>query len=218
MKCDFCDNEANIEIVTFVNGEAQTVRLCSSCYKEKIGELVDSLPEGFGSTFLSQQLQALLEKAEEEGLPFNHMQIQMNMPFNGEMPHVEVDGRDMPWPDLGGEGSFNPKDENGVSLKDALESWIASNPSNLINFDEWNRKREAAKYRDYQAPAKTGREAALNAQRDSLLKQRSELVQAMNRALDEEDYEACARLRDQIDQLGDALIELNEERKKPNGV
>ncbi len=67
MKCDFCDNDANVEIVVFINGKAQKVRMCSSCYQKKLAEMMGQLPKEWGGKELTDQIRSMLEKAQEGG-------------------------------------------------------------------------------------------------------------------------------------------------------
>lgn len=68
MKCDFCDHDASIEIVVFVNGKAQKVRMCASCYQEKLSEMMGQIPKEWGGKELTDQLKEMLAQAQESGM------------------------------------------------------------------------------------------------------------------------------------------------------
>lgn len=66
MQCDFCSNEASIEISLHINGQTQAVHLCSSCYRKKMNEIASSLPDQWGGRELAKQIQSMLD---HEGFP-----------------------------------------------------------------------------------------------------------------------------------------------------
>lgn len=78
MKCDFCSNDASIEIVVFVNGEAKKIKMCASCYKDKLKEMVQDMPKEWGGAMLAEQLNAMLEHADAEGLLAGGMQLHIS--------------------------------------------------------------------------------------------------------------------------------------------
>lgn len=189
MKCDFCSNDANLEIVVFVNGKPQKLHLCSSCYEEKLQEMAEMMPEEWGGQALSEQIRSLLERAKNEGGSISSMEFSVINP-------EEID------------------DENNLEEADELEEGgepvkNVFNPfSFLTNKVKKNEEEEKA----------SARELAFSRQRKSLLKSRAKLLEQMREALIEENYEQCAIYRDQLDQIGESLLLLNEERKDPHGV
>ncbi len=167
MKCDFCSNDASVEIVVFVDGEAQKIRMCSSCYKEKLQEMMQNMPQEWGGVMLSEQLNAMLEKAEEGGF-FESMEFKVNRnPHSGQEKF-----------------SFQKKSQE----------------------------------KPVKSEAKSARDIAFDEQLKSLRRKRAEAVEALEIALEQEEYEKCAKLRDEIADIGDALVRMNEERKNPHGV
>lgn len=103
MKCDFCGNDASMEIVVFVNGEAKKIRLCSSCYKEKLQEMAQQLPKELGGNLNMEQLQEMLNKMQELG------------GFQGMEIHVP-DGAEGLW-----SSNMNPFAKNGgIDVEDAI--------------------------------------------------------------------------------------------------
>ncbi|MDY3052158.1 MAG: UvrB/UvrC motif-containing protein [Ndongobacter sp.] len=164
MQCDFCSNEATIEMVMIVDGQAQKVRMCPSCYKKKIEEMVEQLPKEWGGSLLAEQLKAVFEQLDSDGRLVGglEMRITREVGEHGEMMNVEKMER--------------------------------------------------------RGTAESARERAFEEQLRSLKRQRVEATRAMEQALAEEDYEACAKYRDRIAEIGEELIRLNEERKDPYGV
>ncbi len=67
MQCDFCDNEANLEIKMSINGEMRTLHLCSSCYNEKMQEMLSNIPEEWGGEELSRQVMEIMHRSSEFG-------------------------------------------------------------------------------------------------------------------------------------------------------
>ncbi len=168
MKCDFCSNDASVEIVVFVDGEAQKIRMCSSCYKEKLQEMMQNMPQEWGGVMLSEQLNAMLEKAEEGGF-FESMEFKVNRnPHSGE--------------------------EKFTFQKMSQEKPIEADSK------------------------KSARDIAFDEQLKSLRRKRSDAIEELELALEQEEYEKCAKLRDEIAEIGDALVRMNEERKNPHGV
>lgn len=233
MQCDFCNNEANIEIVTFVNGEAKTIRICSSCYKEKLEEMMKLFPKGFGGGIFGSQLQDMLDRVEKNGPPFDRLQIQFKMPSKfGDDPgslnikSIDDDDQDGDHDEDEAENFTNFKinkellESSGMFSEDTaaffekvfdqLEKAQGPIPD-LESHKELKRKMEGK-------GVQTARDSAFEAQYESLIKQRNRLVRRMNSALAAEEYEECAEIRDEISKVSDSLVKLNEERKKPNGV
>lgn len=65
MRCDFCDNEANLEIKMSINGEMRTLHICSSCYNEKMQEMLSGIPEEWGGEELSRQIREIMNNSAE---------------------------------------------------------------------------------------------------------------------------------------------------------
>ncbi len=65
MQCDFCDNEANLEIKMSINGEIRTLHLCSSCYNEKMQEMLSNIPEEWGGEELSRQVMEIMNRSAD---------------------------------------------------------------------------------------------------------------------------------------------------------
>lgn len=142
MQCDFCPNEATIEIGINMNGEIKTLHLCASCYEEKMKEFLSLMPAEWGNQELSQQIQEML----------------------------------------------------GKSMVSKLDK-------------EKSEKRESSP-----------QERAFDMQRSALHRQRKDYMRKLEAALMEENYEECALFRDEINRIGDAIVQLNEERKDLHGV
>lgn len=191
MQCDFCSNDANIEIVVFVNGQPKKMHLCSSCYQEKLEEMADHLPEEWGGKQLGEQIRSMLEKAQEAG------GLIQGMEFSMHAPEEDLDASDL----------FQEADEEEEEKRPSFGFPPLENLSSSASASKKDRGGE-----------KSARELAFAKQRKSLLGQRAKLLEKMQFAIQAEDYEACARYRDELDQIGDSLLRLNEERKDPYGV
>lgn len=207
MKCDFCDHDASIEIVAFVNGKAQKVRLCASCYKEKLAEMMGQIPKEWGGKELTDQLKEMLEKAQESGM----------------MPGVEVsflqqDGPTVPpmSDEEDGEEEALAEDasqEVDDSSQEEEENPFRFNPFQTLFATERNDSLDKSEEKSTNA-----RDLALARTRRALRKRRRTLLDKMQLALQEEKYELCAQYRDELNKIGDDLLLLNEERKDPYGV
>lgn len=172
MGCDFCSNDASIEIVVFIDGEARTIKMCPNCYREKLEEMMDNIPQEWGGELLNQQLQSMLDKVESEGGLFEGIEFKVT--------------RDV---------------ENNE------EKFTIERSSKSLDEEEQNTR-----------PQRSARDLSLSKQRKNLRRQRTKKMQELEMALDQEDYEYCAFLRDEITRIGDELVNLNEERKNPYGV
>ena len=64
MKCDFCSNDANIELAMIINGETKKIHLCSRCYKERVTEMMDQLPEILKDEAMGEQIRELLKNTD----------------------------------------------------------------------------------------------------------------------------------------------------------
>lgn len=62
MKCDYCSNEASIEILIHVNGQRKSIHLCSDCYRSKMEEMAASLPDQWGGKELASQIRHMLDQ------------------------------------------------------------------------------------------------------------------------------------------------------------
>ncbi|MDD7593474.1 MAG: hypothetical protein PUJ57_04500 [Peptoniphilaceae bacterium] len=202
MQCDFCPNEATIEIVILVNGEAQKVRMCASCYQEKLQEMMGALPQKWGGKELTDQIRTMLEKAQEDGTLYQGVEFNFIAPDAPVPEEAEDEDEDE-----------EAEDEDAVMID--AEKLFRQMQMHLDLHPFGERHHEAHAKRD---EGKSARELAFDQQRKSLLSQRTQLIQKMQIALNEEDYEKCAHYRDDLDRIGDALIQLNEERKDPHGV
>lgn len=160
MKCDFCSNDASIEIVVFVNGKARKLRMCPSCYEAKMHEFMEELPQEWGGDMLTEQIKSLMN--------------------NGKIQEILQEGLEML-----SKASDDSFDEESLEMNKEVAS---------------------------------ARDIALEQQLRNLRKQRSFLLEEMSFALEEENYEECAKLRDKISAIGDDLVRLNEERMDPHGV
>lgn len=167
MKCDFCPNDASIEIVVFVNGEAKKIRMCPDCYKEKLQEMMENMPKEWGGAMLGDQLKAMMEKMEQSGALIQGLEFRVN--------------RD----------PARSKEE--------------------FTIEQVSKENEETR-------PKSARDRAFDEQLKALRRQRAKLVQELDIALAQEEYEKCAGLRDDIAKIGDDLVKLNEERKNPYGV
>ena len=61
-------------------------------------------------------------------------------------------------------------------------------------------------------------EKAYDMQRRALRRQRKDYMRKLEQALADENYEDCALFRDEINRIGDAIVQLNEERKDVHGA
>ena len=138
MRCDFCPNEATIEIAVNMNGEMKTLHPCASCYEEKIEDFLQQMPVEWGNQEMVQQLRSLLRQE----------------------PVKEDKKREDPSP----------------------------------------------------------RDKAYDMQRKALHRQRKDYMRKLETALADENYEDCAFYRDEINRIGDAIVQLNEERKDFHGA
>ncbi len=70
MKCEYCSNDANIEIAINFNGQVRILHLCESCYREKMEDFMKLLPDGAANeemeSSLTDQLKELLSKQEHK--------------------------------------------------------------------------------------------------------------------------------------------------------
>lgn len=196
MQCDFCPNEASIEIVIFVNGEAQKVRMCASCYQEKLQEMMGAIPKEWGGKELTDQIRHMIEHAEENGAMYQGVEFNI---LSKEPTDKEVE-------------EVSTSEDEAERFVQALRR-VASR-----SFWEGHHAHEPRESREPREENKSAREKAFDAQRKNLLAQRHKLTQQMQVALNEENYEKCAQYRDALDRIGDALLQLNEERKDPHGV
>lgn len=196
MQCDFCPNEATIEIVIFVNGEAQKVRMCASCYKQKLSEMMENLPQEWGGKQLTDQIRDMLEKAEEAGV------LQQGFEVN----FINTDGVS---------GKVSASMEPDATEEDEEGSAVQTFHFNPFRDLQMGMPKEKAEPRE---TATSAREQAFAQQRKAFIERRNALMQKMQIALDAEEYEKCALYRDELSEIGDALIRLNEERKDPYGV
>lgn len=137
MQCDFCPNEATIEIAINMNGEMKTLHLCASCYEEKMEEFLQQMPVEWGDQNLAHQLRTMLRQGSKAG-----------------------------------------------------EKKTETSPQ----------------------------EKAYDMQRRALRRQRKDYMRKLEQALADENYEDCALFRDEINRIGDAIVQLNEERKDVHGA
>lgn len=137
MQCDFCPNEATIEIAINMNGEMKTLHLCASCYEEKMEEFLQQMPVEWGDQNLAHQLRTMLRQGSK-----------------------------------------------------AEEKKMETSPQ----------------------------EKAYDMQRRALRRQRKDYMRKLEQALADENYEDCALFRDEINRIGDAIVQLNEERKDVHGA
>ena len=132
MQCDFCPNEATIEIVILVNGEAQKVSMCASCYQEKLQEMMGALPQKWGGKELTDQIRTMLEKAQEDGtlyqgVEFNFIAPDAPVPEEAEDEDEEESGSD----DGEDEAAATVTVQEAVFLPSAVVTVITAVPSPL---------------------------------------------------------------------------------------
>ena len=209
MKCDFCDHEANIEIVIFVNGKAQKVRMCASCYQERLSEMMDQLPEEIGGQQLTDQIRNMLEQANAGGPFFQGMEFSFHPTFDMEHQPGAADEEDME------EQAEAQEAEDDAGAEEGL---VSEREIPFPPFEELFRGLGSQSRKENHEPPASARDRAFAQQRRDLKRRRRELVAKMQIALQEEDYETCALYRDELNATCDALVKLNEERKDPYGV
>lgn len=202
MKCDFCDNDANVEIVVFVNGKAQKVRMCSSCYQKKLAEMMGQLPKEWGGKELTDQISSMLEKAQEGGF-MPGMEVSF---LQSDMPNV---------PPMEDAADAEEKSDEDADDEESGDGTSQLNPFRQLFMPMDGKETIETKE---EKTATSARDLAFAKQRKQLRNRRNALVQKMQMALQEEDYEKCAAYRDELNDIGDALLRLNEERKDPYGV
>lgn len=204
MKCDFCDRDASIEIVVFVNGKAQKVRMCASCYQEKLSEMMGQIPKEWGGKELTDQLKEMLAQAQESGM-MPGMEVSFLQQDEPTIPPMEAED----------------EEEESTMVEETSEDTQNGEEENPFRFNPFQ-KLFAPERTDKTAPSaeKTtnARDLALERTRHQLRKRRHTLLEKMQLALQEENYELCAQYRDELNKIGDDLLLLNEERKDPYGV
>lgn len=205
MKCDFCDHDASIEIVVFVNGKAQKVRMCASCYQEKLSEMMGQIPKEWGGKELTDQLKDMLSKAQESGM-MPGMEVSFLEQDEPVVPAMDDDESSRE-----SESVQNEEEENAEESEE--ENPFRFNPFQKLFTTEHKSTTENSREKTANA-----RELALKRTRQQLRKRRRKLLDNMQLALAEENYELCAQYRDELNKIGDDLILLNEERKDPYGV
>lgn len=217
MKCDFCSNEASIEIVVFVNGEAKKVHMCHQCYQEKMNGMLKHLPKEMGGEDLSKQLREMLEQAEKEGGLFNSMQFKFHAPGAAPSDFEDLDPEDEDDSSLDeddfleshreGEASFP-----GNSMPEALFEELFKNSSGREQ-ETAHRSKEEEKSQEVSTEERMAR-----LKKKRLRRLRTQYLRRMQLAIAQEDYEQCAIYRDELKQIADQLVRLNEERRKTHGV
>lgn len=208
MKCDFCDHDASIEIVVFVNGKAQKVRMCASCYQEKLAEMMGQIPKEWGGKELTDQLKEMLEKAQESGM-MPGMEVSFLQPDEPNIPPIRDDENE--------EELISPEDAEKEEADDREEGH-GENPFQFNPFQKLFASERSDNLDKNPEKTTNARDLALARTRRELRKRRRTLLEKMQLALQEENYELCAQYRDELNKIGDDLILLNEERKDPYGV
>lgn len=238
MQCDFCNNEASMEIVMVVGEQTHRIRMCSTCYREHMEKLMNLFQGELNEKELQEQMQlALLDFIEHvQGSEFQSNDF--NMTVNGENPFAELrrsqiadadaqidaDADDVD--DLDGEDTALDDviyDENGAKRSDSIEITGMDNADPYGLFSELRKRRqEVEMQRD---DASEQKETTDGITPDSIVVQlkkktlmRKRLLRKMEKALQDEDYEICATLRDRIQEISNDIVALNEKRKATYGA
>lgn len=96
MKCDFCEQDAVMEVVIHAGEHEHTMYLCMDCYKEKLEEVARVLPPEFGQDMLLAQLRESVSQLEQQAEQGMYMQFQVHMPPNiMEMLSLMEQGQDI---------------------------------------------------------------------------------------------------------------------------
>lgn len=199
MQCDFCDNESNIELTIFIEGQAKTIRICSSCYEKKLEEFTKSLPDGWNAQLLAKQVKEVIEQAEKDGV----------MPESIELTIQDAELTEDMMKKYFAEGG-------GQSIREFMEKAIRKTMEQKNQEEGRGFSNSSSSGRG--AHVENAREISFQNHLKRLRFRRRELMENMERALREEDYETCAQLREELTQVAEQLVTLNEERNKPDGV